>query len=139
MLDEPLQLVAWRAGKALPFAVAPVAAPAPASALKSRTIEWLDLGVRNLGFYDRVARGIAPDSQGVIVENVASGGLAGLAHLASGDVVVSVSGAAVTDVESFERLTDRKTRKTGAPLSFLVLRGSRTRLLYLDAEWEQGR
>ncbi len=139
LLDEPLQLVAWREGKSMQFAVAPVAAPAPASALKSRTIEWLDLGVRNLGFYDRVARGIAPDSQGVIVENVASGGLAGLAHLASGDVVVSVSGAAVTDVESFERLTDRKTRKTGAPLSFLVLRGSRTRLLYLDAEWEQGR
>ena len=129
----------WRAGKALQLEVAPIAAPTPASALKSRTIEWLDLGVRNIGFYDRVSRGIASDSVGVIVENVAPGGLAGLAHLASGDVVLHVNGESVPDIDRFEQLTERKNRDPGTPLSFLVLRGSRTRLLYLDAEWEQGR
>lgn len=139
LLDEPLQIAAWREGRAVKLTVAPVAAPAPASALKSRTIEWLDLGIRDIGFYDRVARGIAPDADGVIVENVASGGLAGLAHLASGDVVVRVNGTVVSDVDAFERLTARKGRGSAAPLSFLVLRGSRTRLLYLDAEWEQDR
>jgi S1-C subfamily serine protease len=116
-----------------------MAAPAPASSLKSRTIDWLDLGVRNIGFYDRVSRGIAADSKGVIVDNVAPGGLGGLAHLAAGDVVLRVNGEVVADVDRFEQLTDRKTRSAGQPLSFLVLRGSRTRLLYLDAEWEQGR
>jgi hypothetical protein len=45
----------------------------------------------------------------------------------------------VANVDRFEQLTDRKARAAGTPLSFLVLRGSRTRLLYLDAEWEQGR
>ena len=99
----------------------------------------LDLGVRNIGFYDRVSRGMAQDSKGVIVENVVPGGLAGLAHLAAGDVVLRVNGQIVADIDGFERLTDRKSRPAGTPLSFLVLRGSRTRLLYLDAEWEQGR
>ena len=139
LLDEPLELGVWRDGTSLRIKVTPVAAPAPVSSLSSRTIEWLDVGVRNMGFYDRVSRGIARDGKGVVVENVASGGLAGLAHLASGDVVLRVNGNEVADVGDFERLTDRKTRVPGAPLSFLVLRGSRTRLLYLDAEWEQGR
>lgn len=139
LLDEPVRIGLWRAGKALQLEVAPIAAPTPASALKSRTIEWLDLGVRNIGFYDRVSRGIASDSVGVIVENVAPGGLAGLAHLASGDVVLRVNGESVPDIDRFEQLTERKNRDPGTPLSFLVLRGSRTRLLYLDAEWEQGR
>ena len=75
----------------------------------------------------------------MIVDNVAPGGLAGLAHLAAGDVVLRVNGTVVSDVDRFEQLTDRKARQAGTPLSFLVLRGSRTRLLYLDAEWEQGR
>lgn len=139
LLDEPLSLGLWRAGKAMQLAVKPVAAPTPASSLRSRSIEWLDLGVRNIGFYDRVSRGMAQDSQGVIVENVVPGGLGGLAHLAAGDVVLRVNGQIVEDIDGFERLTDRKSRPAGTPLSFLVLRGSRTRLLYLDAEWEQGR
>ncbi|MBL0041987.1 MAG: PDZ domain-containing protein [Xanthomonadales bacterium] len=139
LLDEPLALGLWRSGKALQVRVTPVAAPAPASSLTSRSIDWLDLGVRNIGFYDRVSRGIAADSKGVIVDNVAPGGLAGLAHLAAGDVVLRVNGTVVSDVDRFEQLTDRKARQAGTPLSFLVLRGSRTRLLYLDAEWEQGR
>lgn len=139
LLDEPLQIEVWRGGKTRALAVVPMAAPAPASSLKSRTIDWLDLGVRNIGFYDRVSRGIAADSKGVIVENVAPGGLGGLAHLAAGDVVLRVNGEVVADVDRFEQLTDRKARAAGQPLSFLVLRGSRTRLLYLDAEWEQGR
>ncbi|MBK6435861.1 MAG: PDZ domain-containing protein [Rhodanobacteraceae bacterium] len=139
LLDEPLQLDLWRAGKLIQLGVAPLAAPAPVSSLKSRTIDWLDLGVRNIGFYDRVARSIAADSKGVIVDNVASGGLAGLAHLATGDVILRVDGEVVPDVDRFEQLTDRKSRRAGTPLSFLVLRGSRTRLLYLDAEWEMGR
>lgn len=139
LLDEPLPIELWRGGKTVPVAVVPIAAPAPASSLPSRTIEWLDLGVRNIGFYDRVSRGIAADSTGVIVDNVAPGGLAGLAHLAAGDVVLRVNGNVVSNVDRFEQLTDRKARAAGTPLSFLVLRGSRTRLLYLDAEWEQGR
>jgi serine protease Do len=139
LLDEPLQVDVWRDGKAHTFAVVPMAAPAPASSLKSRTIDWLDLGVRNIGFYDRVSRGIAADSVGVIVESIAPGGLGGLAHLAAGDVVLRVNGEVVADVDRFEQLAGRKTRAVGQPLSFLVLRGSRTRLLYLDAEWEQGR
>ena len=139
LLDEPLALGLWRDGKALQVSVRPVAAPTPASALRSRSIEWLDLGVRNIGFYDRVSRGMAADSKGVIVENVVPGGLGGLAHLAAGDVVLRVNGEVVEDIDGFERLTDRKSRPAGTPLSFLVLRGSRTRLLYLDAEWEQGR
>ncbi len=139
LLDESLAFGIWRDRAARDVQVTPVVAPAPMSSLSSRTIEWLDVGVRNIGFYDRVSRRIARDGQGVVVENVASGGLAGLAHLASGDVVLRVNGEPVSDVDGFERLTDRKTRTPGAPLSFLVLRGSRTRLLYLDAEWEQGR
>ncbi len=114
-------------------------APTPASSLPTRTIEWLDLGVRNLGFHDRVSRGIGGESQGVIIESVVSGGLGGLAHLAVGDVVLKVDGKKVSDIADFERSTDRKARKAGSPLSFLVLRGSRTRLLFLDADWEQGR
>lgn len=132
----PIQLSVWRAGKLLNVAVVPGAAPDSRGSIKSLSVDWLDLGVRSLGFYDRVQRRLAADSHGVVAERVELGGLGGLAHLAAGDVILRVNDHEVHDLDEFKQLTDRHAQVAGASMSFLVLRAARTRLLFLDAGWE---
>ncbi|PIV34563.1 MAG: hypothetical protein COS34_04325 [Lysobacterales bacterium CG02_land_8_20_14_3_00_62_12] len=132
----PIQLSLWRGERPLQIAVAPGAAPDSRGSIQSIDVDWLDLGVRNLGFYDRVQRRLAADSDGVVVERVEAGGLGGLAHLAAGDVILRVNDHQVHGLNEFRKLTDRHALVNGQSMSFLVLRAARTRLLFLDAGWE---
>jgi serine protease Do len=137
LVDEPLALTIWRAGKELETELTPGIAPDPRGSLKSLSIDWLDLGVRALGFYDRIERRLDKAAQGVVVERVETGGLAGLANLKPGDVILKVDGKAVDGLDTFKLLTARSAHKEGRNISFLVLRAARTRLLFLDAGWEK--
>jgi len=137
LVDEPLALRLWRAGKIIEASVLPGIAPDSRGSLKTLDVDWLDLGVRAMGFYDRIERRLDKTAQGVVVERVETGGLAGLANLKPGDVILRVDGAAVADVDAFKALTARKAHQRGHNMSFLVLRAARTRLLFLDAGWEK--
>lgn len=132
----PITVTLWRTGKSLTLPVTPGAAPDPPGLVKSEKVDWLDITVRSLGFYDRIERRLAKEAKGVVVESVEVGGLAGLTHLAAGDVILKVNGKPVTGLATFLALTDRHAQKAGEGLSFLVLRAARTRLLYLDAGWD---
>jgi S1-C subfamily serine protease len=137
LVDEPLKFDLWRAGTTLQVDVVPGVAPDARIAQSTLQIEWLDLSVRSLGFYDRIERRLDKSERGVVVEHVETGGLAGLANLKPGDVVLKVDGQAVVDLESFKALVRREARPAGRNMSFLVLRAARTRLLFLDTGWEK--
>lgn len=136
LVDEPLALKIWRDGQFLDSSLIPGVAPDPRGSLKSLQIDWLDLGVRVLGFYDRIERRLEKGVQGVVVERVETGGLAGLANLKPGDVILKVDGKPVDGLDTFKVLTARSAHKEGRNISFLVLRAARTRLLFLDSGWE---
>ncbi len=134
--DTPIRIALWRDGKAQQLSVPSGTAPDAGGSLKSLQVDWLDLGVRALGFFDRIDRRLPADARGVVVERVEAGGLAGLAHLETGDVVLKVNDVAIGDIDGFARATDRKSLLPGVSMSFLVLRAQRTRLLFLDAGWK---
>ena len=137
LVDEPLPIELWRDGKTIDVSVRPGIAPDARGSLKSLQVDWLDLGVRALGFYDRIERRLDKDEQGVVVERVETGGLAGLANLKPGDVVLKVDGQIVDGLKRFEALTAKTADQRGRNMSFLVLRAARTRLLFLDTGWEK--
>jgi serine protease Do len=137
LVDEPLRLDIWRAGKAIQLDVVPGVAPDARIAQSTLQIEWLDLGVRSLGFYDRIERRLKKSDHGVVVEHVETGGLAGLANLKPGDVILKVNGRGVANLDDFKALVRRDLRPTDQNMSFLVLRAARTRLLFLDLGWEK--
>jgi serine protease Do len=111
--------------------------PKPAEKTERRWNERLSITLRAITFYDRIERQLKDSQQGVILERVETGGYGGLAHLRENDLLVRVGGKLVSDLESFESaLTD--TEKSGVDkLSFLVMRGSETRLLFVDAPWRE--
>ncbi len=137
LVDQPLLFDLWRDGKAMQVSVAPGVAPDARSSLKSWQVDWLDLGVRTLGFYDRIERRLRKNQRGVVVESVEAGGLAGLANIKPGDVILMVDGHRVDDLERFKQLVRRDARPVDRSMSFLILRAARTRLLFLDLGWEK--
>lgn len=137
LVNEPIKLDLWRSGKTLQVDVVPGVAPDARIAQDTLQIEWLDLAVRSLGFYDRIERRLDKSERGVVVEHVETGGLAGLANIKPGDVILKIDGKTVADLESFKALVRRDARPSGQNMSFLVLRAARTRLLFLDTGWEK--
>lgn len=135
LLGEPLAIDLVRGQTAMTVSVQPQATPTPPGNLPGARIDWLDLNVRSLSFFDRVDRDMEAGARGVVVERVESGGLGGLAFLQVGDVILEVNGQPVTDLKRFEALVDRKNQDLKHNISFLVLRANRTRLLFLDSSW----
>ena len=97
----------------------------------------LSVTLRAISFYDRIERQLAEGQQGVILERVENGGYGGLAHLREGDLLVRLGGTAVVDLAGFEAALASAESAGADKLSFLVMRGAETRLLFVDAPWRE--
>lgn len=128
---RPFAVRTVRDGKVRDVAVALIDGPATPSAMAVADIARFGLAVRELSFFDRTARRLAPDVQGVIVQSVESGGLAGLAHLADDDLILRIG---ERDIDGLASVREALNADDVTP-SFLVLRGTETRLLFLDRAW----
>ena len=59
--------------------------------------------VRDIAAADRARRGCRPDQTGVLVDAVREGGWAALGHLADGDMLLTIDGEPVPDVEAVQK------------------------------------
>ena len=110
------------------------AAPLPASALRSMDVSLLRAQMRELGFFDRVARDLPLSQQGVLIESVETGGAAGLAHLQAGDVLVTVDGTAVAGLDAV-RPALATALKGDERIAIGVIRGAETRIVHIERRW----
>ncbi|MEO5595940.1 MAG: PDZ domain-containing protein, partial [Lysobacteraceae bacterium] len=124
-----------RAGK--PSEVRVVMAPSPIepSGLKTLQVSALRAQLREISFYDRVARRLPADQPGVVVASVEGGGPAGLAHLRMGDIVVQLGGHAVATLDDFSAAFKQAEARSTPSIPFHVVRGSEVRILFLDRSW----
>ncbi|KAA2286137.1 PDZ domain-containing protein [Arenimonas fontis] len=112
------------------------AAPADASALRTLSQSLLRAQLRELGFYDRVARQLPATQAGVLVDGVESGGPAGLAHLKTGDLIVHLGDQPVRDLDGLAAALDAALGEgNGRVIPLQVIRGAETRILYLERYW----
>ncbi len=111
--------------------------PKPAEKTERRWNERLSITLRAITFYDRIERQLKDSQHGVILERVENGGYGGLAHLREGDLLVRVGQTAVKDLPGFELALSVAEKSGVDKLSFLVMRGSETRLLFVDAPWRE--
>jgi serine protease Do len=89
--------------------------------------------VRDLCFYDRIAKQIAPDISGVYVEHVEQAGWAALARLQADDIVLSIDTIPTPDVKTVAELFKKiKREKQARRIVFAIKRGIHS--LYLEAE-----
>ena len=94
-----------------------------------------ELTVREMTFFDRDSNGWGPKVDGVMVENVDSGGWAGLAGLRPGDLLQSIDGQDIRGLRSL-RAALRDIRQSRAEkVEMLVLRIRRSHYLDIETDW----
>lgn len=134
--DSEVSFAVLRDGKPLTLKARLVPSPTNTAGLKTLAVSRLRAELRELGFYDRVARRLPADQSGVLIDGVEPGGPAGLAHLQGGDLVIRLEHERVRDPQSLSQALDRALARNGERLIALeVIRGSETRIFYLDRTW----
>jgi serine protease Do len=93
--------------------------------------------VRDIAAADRLEEGIDPDQTGVLVDAVREGGWAALAHLAVGDLLLSIDGEAVQDVAAVQAKMKQIAAAHPPTVVFRVKRGIRTFFVEMQAGWKQ--
>ena len=117
--------------------VKPSASPVEVSGLKTLQVSKLRIQARELSFYDRVARHLPADQNGVYIDSVQSGGPGGLAHIKGGDIVLSLDGHATPDLDAFSAALVLALHSHTQAIPIRVVRGAEVRLLFLDRSWLQ--
>ena len=130
------RFAALRDGKPQEFALTLATSPVNTSGLRTLALTRLRAQLREMGFYDRAARRLPAGQAGVVVDGVEAGGPAGLAHLGSGDIIISLGGEPVRDLPGLAQALDRALAKgNGSVVPVQVIRGGETRILYLERYW----
>ena len=127
---------ALRDGQPQSFRLTLAESPTNTSGLRTLALTRLRAQLREFGFYDRAARRLPASQAGVVVDGVEGGGPAGLAHLQGGDVIISLAGQPVRGLSDLDRALDAALAKdNGSVIALQVIRGSETRILYLERYW----
>lgn len=134
-LGAPFVVSISRAQKSRELSMTLIEQPLVIERAERTFIDRLSLVARDLTFYDRVDRSLTALQRGVIIDRVEAGGVAGLAHLRQGDLLVQVNQRKVDSVEGLSARLQALESKQAPRLSFLVMRGADTRLLFVDSPW----
>lgn len=134
-LKEPFQVELLRANQTRAVSLMLSEQPIDTERAERTWVNELSMVVRDLTFYDRVDRNLAETQRGILIERIENGGFAGLAHLRSGDLLVRVNDADIASVDDLGAQLRRLQQIDAPKLSFLVLRGADTRLLFVDSPW----
>jgi serine protease Do len=127
---------ALRGDKPQSFAVTLAESPVNTSGLRTLALTRLRAQLREMGFYDRAARRLPASQAGVVVDGVEGGGPAGLAHLKGGDIIIRLHDQPVSDLSSLSRALEAALANgNGSVIPVQVIRGSETRILYLERYW----
>jgi len=95
-----------------------------------------ELTVRELTFFDRDEARWTADVTGVLAESVEQAGWAGLAGLGAGDLIQRIGEADVKDIPSYRKVMEAITKAQPSKVTFFVLRGTRTFVLFAEPEWK---
>lgn len=92
--------------------------------------------VRDMAFLDRARQNLSVTQKGALVEQVTPGGWASLAHLAVGDLILSVDDRSVTGVNSLEKIMKKTALEKQKSVVFHVIRGIHHLYIQLEPNWQ---
>lgn len=104
--------------------------------LKNFKDKELEFAVRDMTAKERVLQRIPADVTGPRVTEVKSSGWASLAHVAAGDLLLSIDGAPTPDAATAERLLKAAAEKKPRCLVFLLRRGVHTLFAEIEPTWD---
>jgi S1-C subfamily serine protease len=129
-------LTVFRDGKEMTVAVPLAAAPPLTREMKRYEDAEFGFRARDLADADRRDPRLDGDTAGVIVDSVTNGSWASLGRLTSGDVIVSVDGRTIANVEDLAaRFKDIRSTRPASVVVF-VRRGVKSLFLDLQPSWQ---
>jgi serine protease Do len=128
-------LTVMRDGKQVTVPVTLDASPRLPREMKKYEDPNFEFRVRDIAAADRLSSRLSVDQGGVLVDAVREGGWAALGHLADGDVLLTIDGEAVADVEAVQRRMARIAETKPRSVAFKVRRGIRTFFVELETGW----
>ena len=134
-IGSTVTLTVVRNGTPTDVAVKVDASPRLPREMKKYEDPSFEFRVRDMAAADRVSSRLPPDQTGVLVDAVREGGWAALGHLADGDVLLTIDGDAVPDVEAVQRKMARVNEERPRSVVFKVRRGIRTFFVELETGW----
>ena len=129
------KLTVVRDGKQMDVSVKLDTSPRLPREMKKYEDPSFEFRVRDLAAADRVSSRLPADQTGVLVDAVREGGWAALGHLADGDVLLTIDGDPVADVEAVQRKMARIAEAKPRSVVFKVRRGIRTFFVELETGW----
>ncbi len=114
----------------------PLAPKPPREMLRYENVDF-ELTVRDLAFMDRMEKQWDDDVEGVLVDDVSSGGWADLGGIESGDLIMRVEDHEVSDVESMQEVMDLLTSEEPDAVVIKVLRDIYTRFIEIEPRWDE--
>jgi serine protease Do len=134
-IGSTAMLTVVRDGKTLDVPVKLDTSPRLPREMKKYEDPSFEFRVRDLAAADRVSSRLPADQTGVLVDAVREGGWAALGHLADGDVLLTIDGDPVADVEAVQRRMARIADTRPRSVVFKVRRGIRTFFVELETGW----
>lgn len=96
-----------------------------------------EFAARDLSFFDKMREGWKADQTGVLVTEVKEGGWAALGQLAINDLILTVNGDPVRDVQTIERRFQELAAQKARRVVLYVRRGIHGRFLEVQPKWDQ--
>jgi serine protease Do len=124
-----------RNGKPMDVAVKLDTSPRLPREMKKYEDPSFEFRVRDIAAADRVSSRLPLDQSGVLVDAVREGGWAALAHLADGDMLLTIDGEPVANVEAVQRKMAQVAEARPRSVVFKVRRGIRTFFVELETGW----
>ena len=124
-----------RNGEAQKIPVELVRAPMLDREMKKYRNDEFEFTVRDITFFDKAEESWATSQNGVLVDEVTSGGWAALGQLSVGDLLLSVDGNDAHKVEDIEKILSELAEKKADTVVFKILRGIHTLFIEIEPKW----
>ena len=128
-------LTVVRDGKELKVPVTLDPSPRLPREMKKYEDSNFEFRVRDIAAADRVSSRLPTDQAGVLVDAVREGGWAALGHLADGDMLLTIDGDPVPDVEAVQNKMAKVAETKPRSVVLKVRRGVRTFFVELETSW----
>lgn len=136
-IGQEVALDILRGGEAKKLTVKLQEPPTPISELKQYRNDDFEFAARDMSFVDKTDRKLEAQTQGVLVDRVEATGWASLGGLASGDILKTVDGKPVGNIEQLKKLLADARQQKPQRMVFTIQRGIHTRFLELTPSWEK--
>jgi serine protease Do len=114
-----------------------VRAPKLAREMKRFRDDVFEFTVRDITMFDIASERWREDQQGVLVEQVRPGGWAALGQVHTGDLLLEINGAAMSDVTAVKDTMTKVAESMADSVVFKVLRGIHTVYIELEPRWDK--